>query len=162
MSTPAPARGGGGFGHGLPDWLRPREQESPGAGRTRLIETTLLVLVGLALAIATVNDVARQVNVNHRLVADLRSWRAYTRHDYKNLSVEQDFYGHTTRDIVCGNVTPGPPKERTQLCLTLTGPVIGGRRAAHGGFYLPAKVQDIRRYRYGCYGSAKAAGLCPR
>jgi hypothetical protein len=153
---------GGNFGRGLPGWTRPREEELPGAGRTRLIETTLLVLVGLVLAIATVNDVVRQVHVNHRLVADLRTWRQYTGHAYKNLSVEQDFYGHTTRDIVCGNVAPGAPKERTQLCLVLTGPVVAGRRAARGGFYLPAKVDDVRSYRYACYGSARSAGLCPR
>jgi hypothetical protein len=160
MSAPSgPLREG--FGRGLPAWLRPRDEELRGDGRTRLIETTLLVLVGLLLAIATINDVVRQTHVNHRLVADLRTWRQYTGHAYKNLSVEQDLYGHTTRDIVCGNVTPGPPKERTQLCLALTGPVFAGRRAALGGFYLPPKVDDVRRYRYACYGSAKAAGLCP-
>jgi hypothetical protein len=78
------------------------------------------------------------------------------------VSVEQDLYGHSTRDIACGNVAPGAPKARTQLCIVLTGPVRAGRRAAHGGFYLPPKVDDVARYRYGCYGSAKAAGLCPR
>jgi hypothetical protein len=161
MSAPSGPLGGD-LGRGLPAWLRPRDTELEGSGRTRLIETTLLVLVGLLLAIATVNDVVRQTHVNHRLVADLRTWREYTGHAYKNLSVEQDLYGHTTRDIVCGNVTPGPPKARTQLCLALTGPVSAGRRAALGGFYLPPKVDDVRRYRYGCYGSARSAGLCPR
>jgi hypothetical protein len=160
MSAPAPSLGGG-FGRELPAWLRPREQEPAGSGRTRLIETTLLVLVGLLLAIATVNDVVRQVHVNHRLVADLRTWREYTGHDYKNLQVAQDLNGHTTREIVCGNLTPGAPKARTQLCLVMSGPVVRGRRAARGGFYLPAKVDDVRRYRYACYGSAKSAGLCP-
>jgi hypothetical protein len=160
MSAPRGSLGGG-FGRALPAWLRPRDEELRGDGRTRLIETTLLVLVGLLLAIATVNDVVRQTHVNHRLVADLRTWREYTGHAYKNLSVEQDLFGHTTRDIVCGNVTPGPPKARTQLCLALTGPVSAGRRAALGGFYLPPKVDDVRHDRYACYGSAKAAGLCP-
>lgn len=130
--------------------------------RTRLVETTLLVLAGVLLAIATVNDVVLQTHVNHRLVADLRTWRQYTGHRYKNVSVEQDLHGHTTRDIACGNVTPGPPKERTQLCIVLTGPVRDGLRAARGGFYLPPRVDDLRAYRYGCYGSARDAGLCPR
>jgi hypothetical protein len=152
----------GGFGSGLPEPLRPREREQPGGGQTRLVETTLLVLVGLFLLIATVNDLVRQTHVNHRLVADLHTWRQYTGHDYKNVSVEQDFYGHTARDIACGNVSPGAPKARTQVCIVLTGPVRAGRRAAQGGFYLPPKVDDVPRYRYGCYGSAKAAGLCPR
>ena len=133
-----------------------------GSGQTRLVETTLLVLLGLFLLIATVNDLVRQTHVNHRLVADLRTWREYTGHDYKNVSVEQDLYSHTTRDIACGNVSPGAPKARTQLCIVLSGPTRAGRRAAHGGFYLPPKVDDVKRYRYGCYGSAKTAGLCPR
>jgi hypothetical protein len=129
---------------------------------TWLIETTLLALVGLLLAIATVNDVVLQTHVNHRLVADLRTWRQYTGHRYKNVSVEQDQITHTTRDIACGNVSPGAPKARTQLCIVLTGPVRAGRRAALGGFYLPPTVDDVRTYRYGCYGVASAAGLCPR
>jgi len=117
--------------------LPPRDVELRGTGRRQLVEVTLLILAGLLLAIATVNDVVEQTHVNHRLNADLRTWRAYTGHDYKNVSTEQDLYGHTTKDVVCGNTTPGPPKERIQLCLQMTGPVIHGRRAARGGWYLP-------------------------
>ncbi len=158
----APARSAGAFGARLPASLRPREHELPGSGRTRLIETTLLVLLGLLLAVATINDVVLQTHVNHRLTADLASWRGYTGHDYKNVSVEQDLFGHSTRDIVCGNTTPGPPKERIQICLAVTGPVIDGHRAIYGGWYLPVKSEDLRRYRYGCYGSTKSEGFCPR
>ena len=83
-STPA---GGGADPTGrLPAWLRPRAIELPGSGRMRLIETTLLILVGVLLAVATANDVVRQTHVNHRLIADLRTWRSYTGHDYHNLS----------------------------------------------------------------------------
>ncbi len=46
--------------------------------------------------------------------------------------MEEDLYGHSTRDYVCGNISPGPPKERTQICLTVTGPVREGRRACKG------------------------------
>lgn len=141
--------------------LRPRTEEVAGTGRQWRLETAALVLVGLMLAVATINDVKQQTNVNRRLIADLRTWREYTGHDYKNVSVEEDLYGHTTRDTACGNVTPGPPKERTQICLTLIGPVRDGRRDAPGGWYLPAKAEDLRRYRYGCYGAAKSEGLCP-
>lgn len=144
----------------LPEWLRPREQERQGTGRRRLIEVTLLILAGLLLAVATVNDLVDQTHVNHRLIADLRTWREYTGHDYKNVSTEQDLYGHTTRDVVCGNTTPGPPKERVQLCLQLTGPVIDGRRAAHGGWYLPPKAEDVPAVRYGCFGSATPTQFC--
>ncbi len=148
------------FGAGLPAWLRPLDAEQPGLRRTRLIETTLLLLAGLLLAIATVDDVVLQTHVNHRLVADLNTWRAYTGHDYHNVSPERDIFGHTTRDFVCGNTVPGPPKERTQICLVMTGPVIHGRRAVHAGWYLRPKTEDLLRYRYACFGSAAQQGLC--
>jgi hypothetical protein len=146
----------------LPGWLRPREAELPGSGRTRLIETTLLVLVGILLAVATVNDVGRQAGVNHRLIADLRTWREYTGHGYHNLAIEQELLGKSTqREVVCGNTSPGAPKARTQLCLAIWGPVVGGRRAVHGGWYLPPKAEDVRAKRYGCFGPA-SQGKCPR
>jgi hypothetical protein len=146
----------------LPTWLQPREVESPGTGRRRLVEVTLLILAGLLLTIATVNDLVDQTHVNRRLIADLRTWREYTGHDYRNLSTEQDLYGHSTRDVVCGNTTPGPPKGRIQLCLRMTGPVIDGRRAARGGWYLPPKAEDVPAFRYGCFGSATPAVFCNR
>jgi hypothetical protein len=154
-----PRRGSGWW---PPGWSRPREAEPPVAGRTRLVETTVLLLAGLFLSIATVNDVVRQTHVNHRLVVDLRTWRLYTGHDYHNLSLNQDFRGHSTREVVCGNTAPGGPKERVQLCLVVSGPVSGGRRAVRGGWYLPAKAEDLRGYRYGCFGSASAQHLCSR
>jgi hypothetical protein len=160
MSSPTPSTVG--FGARLPAWLRPRETEAPGQGRTRLIESTLMVLIALILAIATIDDVVLQTHVNHRLTADLLTWRTYTGHEYKNLSVEQDIFGHTTRDVVCGNTVPGPPKERIQLCLVMTGPLRAGRRAARGGWYLPAKAEDLRARRYGCFGSARDGSFCPR
>ena len=128
----------------------------------RAVETVVLVLVGLLLAVATINDVVRQTHTNHRLVADLRTWRLYTGHAYHNLSVSQDVYTHTTRDVVCGNTSPGGPKERVQLCVTMTGPVVNGRRSAPGGWYLPPKAENLRRYRYACFGQAKEQRQCPR
>lgn len=146
----------------LPEWARPRESERKGLGSLRLAETTLLILFGLLLAIATVNDVRQQTHVNHRLNADLATWRAVTGHDYHSIGVEQDIKEHTTRDIVCGNVSPGGPKERTQLCLRMTGPVHGNRRQVAGGYYLPPRSEDLARLRYGCFGPALQAGLCAR
>jgi len=49
----------------------------------------LLVLAGILLATATVNDVVRQAHVDHRLIADLSTWRMSTGHDYHNLTVQQ-------------------------------------------------------------------------
>jgi hypothetical protein len=158
ITTPS-AREGFGF---LPPRLRPRESELPGSGRMRLIETTLLVLLGLLLAVATLNDVVRQTHVNDRLIADLATWRGYTGHPYHNISIEQELFGPASgHEVVCGNTRPGAPKARTQLCLVVYGPIHGGRRTVHGGWYLPPKVEDVRADRYGCFGEA-ARGLCPR
>jgi hypothetical protein len=131
--------------------------------RVRLIETTLLVLFGLLLAGATVNDVLRQTHVNQRLIADLRTWRTYTGHNYHNLTLEQTVFGERSqRDVVCGNTTPGAPKARIQLCLAISGPTVHGRRTVSGGWRLPARTEeDLPRNRYGCFGPA-AAGMCPR
>jgi hypothetical protein len=130
--------------------------------RVRLIETTILILFGLLLAGATINDVARQTHTNQRLIEDLRTWRVYTGHDYHNLSIEQTLFGERSqREVVCGNTAPGAPRARIQLCLAIWGPVVDGRRTVHGGWYLPARIEeDLRRHRYGCFGSA-AAGICP-
>jgi hypothetical protein len=146
----------------LPEALRPREGEVPGSGRLRLIETTLLVLLGLLLAIATVNDVVRQTHVNGRLIADIATWRAYTGHPYHNLSIEQELFGAGSQhEVVCGNTSPGGLKARTQVCLVIYGPQSAGRRTVHGGWYLPPKVDDVRADRYGCFGAA-SRGMCPR
>jgi hypothetical protein len=161
MSAPGTAQASG--WDRLPPALRPREHESRGNGDRWAIETTLLVLIGLLLAIATINDVARQVGVNHRLIADQQTWRHYTGHDYKNVGVDQELLGPSSQhEVVCGNTSPGPPKERAQVCLVVWGPVVGGRRSVHGGWYLPAGAQDdVRPLRYGCFGYA-GRGACPR
>jgi hypothetical protein len=144
----------------LPEWARPRESERRGLGSLRLTETTILILVGVLLAIATVNDLVQQTHLNHRLIADLHTWRTATGHDYHNLTVSQDLKTHTTRDTVCGNVSPGGPKERTQVCVTLVGPTIDGKRAISGGFYLPPMSENERSKRYSCFGAATSAGSC--
>jgi len=142
--------------------LRPRAVELPGTGSLRLVETTLLVLVGIALAVATINDVGRQIGVNHRETADLRTWRAYTHHDYVNITIDQELLGLTSeREVLCGNTSPGAPKARTQICLAIWGPVVNGRRSVHGGWYLPPKDEDVRAHRYGCFGEA-SSGICPQ
>lgn len=130
---------------------------------SRLIETTLLVLLGILLAVATVNDVVRQTHVNRRIEADIATWHAYTGHDYKNIGIDQELLGVASgRDVACGNVSPGAPQSRPQICLVLEGPARGGRREVAGGWYLPAETHsDTRPYRYGCFGRA-GAGQCAR
>ncbi|MGP0101288.1 MAG: hypothetical protein ACLPUT_06680 [Solirubrobacteraceae bacterium] len=145
----------------LPPWLRPRTVELKGGGNLRLIETTLLVLVGVVLATATVNDVGREVGINRRLIADLKTWRQYTGHDYHNISIDQEALGAgSDREVLCGNTSPGPPKGRTQICLAIWGAVVSGRRTVHGGWYLPPGIEDVTARRYGCFGPA-GRGRCP-
>jgi len=142
--------------------VAPASARRPARGDVWLIETTLLVLVGIVLAVATVNDVARQTGVNHRLIADLKTWRHYTGHDFHNISVDQEALGSASqREVLCGNTSPGPPKTRTQLCLAIWGAVVDGRRTVHGGWYLPAYAEDLASERYGCFGAA-GQGRCPR
>jgi hypothetical protein len=160
MSQPSPSAEGGAWGR-LPPWLRPRTIELAGSGRLRLIETTLLVLLAVFLASATVNDVARQTVVNHRLIADLKTWRHYTGHDFHDLSTDQILFGSASqREVVCGNTSAAPPKTRTQICLAIWGPIVDGLRAVHGGWYLPPKTEDSRADRYGCFGPG-SRGICP-
>ena len=147
----------------LPAALRPREQGSgESSGRRRRIETALLLVLGVLLLVATINDLSRQRNVNARLNADLRTWRAYTGHAYHNLLVDTQLLGPTSkREVVCGNTSPGPPKSRSQICLLIWGPTVDGRRRVHGGWYLPPRSEDVAGLRYGCFGP-DAAGYCRR
>jgi hypothetical protein len=147
----------------LPERLRPRERElpsPPARGDLRRVESILLVIAFLVLAAAVVNDVVLQTHVNYRITADLRTWRRLTGHDYHNISAEQDLKGHTTRDVLCGNTSPGAPGALPQICLIMTGPVVHGLRTAHGGFYLPPYDSDKYAHRYACFGSAARARLC--
>jgi hypothetical protein len=144
----------------LPKWGRPLDEERRGLGSLRLAETTILILIGVFLAVATVDDVVQQTHVNHRLSADLLTWRTLTGHDYVNLDTEQDVKTYSTRDTVCGNVSPGAPGERAQVCLMLAGSVVKGLRSVSGGYYLPPYKADLRANRYGCFGLAAEEALC--
>jgi hypothetical protein len=144
----------------LPEWARPLEHEKRGLGSLRLAETTILILLGVFLAVATVNDVVQQTHVNHRIIADDLTWRAATRHDYHEINTEQDVKTHTTRDVVCGNVAPGGPDEHTQVCLVLVGAVHNGLREVSGGYYLAPETVDITRHRFACFGEPAQTGLC--
>jgi hypothetical protein len=120
----------------------------------------ILVIVGLIFATATVNDVVRQTHVNHRLDADLRTWRTLTGHDYKNVALEQDVTHFTSTDVACGNTSAGAPESVPRVCLIISGAVRGGLREVRGGYYLPAYVPDLRVSRYACFGSAREASKC--
>jgi hypothetical protein len=159
VSGPQASAENGSFAR-LPEWARPRESERRGLGSLRLAETTILILLGLFLAVATVDDLVQQTHVNHRIVADDHTWRTATGHDYREITTEQDVKTHSTRDVVCGNVSPGGPKEHAQICLALVGAVVSGFREVSGGYYLPPHTIDVRRNRYACFGAPAGAGLC--
>ena len=159
MSEPTASAAKQPFGW-LPEWARPLDSEKRGFGSLHLAETTILILLGVFLAVATVNDLVQQTHVNHRIVADNATWRAVTRHDYHEINTEQDVKTHTTRDVVCGNVEPGGPDEHTQICLVMVGPVRGGYREVSGGYYLAPETVDLLRHRYACFGEPARAGLC--
>jgi hypothetical protein len=144
----------------LPERLRPRRQERRGRGDLRRVESTLLALAFTVLAMATVNDVVRQVHINERQTAGLRTWRRVTGNDYQNISIEQDLTGYSAREVLCGNTDPGPPGTMPQVCLIVTGPMVHGLRAAKGGFYLPPYFPDKRENRYACFGTAVGEDLC--
>ena len=139
-----------------------RNGEGRPSSRLRLLESIVLLAAALLLGVATVNDIVRQTHINHRLVADLRTWRAYTGHDYRRLGASQDFRHHTTREVVCGNTSPGAPGARVQLCLLVRGPVSRGRRSVSGGWYVPPRTSDVVPNRYGCFGAAGSEARCPR
>ncbi|MGA9285618.1 MAG: hypothetical protein WBV85_09265 [Solirubrobacteraceae bacterium] len=159
MSEPGASTAREPFGW-LPEWARPLEREKRGLGSLRLAETTILILLGVFLAVATVNDVVQQTHVNHRIIADDLTWRMATHHDYHEINTEQDVKTHTTRDVVCGNVSPGGPDEHTQVCLVLVGSVHSGLREVSGGYYLAPETVDIVRHRFACFGEPAQAGLC--
>ncbi len=137
----------------------PRRRDT---GTVRAIETTVLVIVGVILAVATVNDVGRQVQINHRLIADLRTWRQYTGHDYRNISIDSETLGlDSEREILCGNTTPGPPGARTQVCLAIWGP-IRKRRAHRSRRLVPAAARRRPVARTATAASDRAYGECVR
>ena len=134
-----------------------KERAACGWSRRRLL------ILGLSARDRHGQRRGRQTHVNHRLIADLHTWRAYTR---PRLPQPVGRTGpariHTTHDVVCGNTTPGPPKQRIQLCLLMSGPVItaGAPRTAAGT--CRRKVEDAPRLRYGCFGAASRAGKAAR
>lgn len=146
----------------LPPALRPRDRDAQG-GSARLVETTLLVVLAVFLALVTIYDLHRETSINDRLSADENTWRQYKHLDVE-LSVDTILLGQegykSTREVVCGNTRPGKPGTRTQLCLEIWGPVHHGVRTVHGGWYLPPKVPDVKSKRYGCFGYVPP-GICP-
>jgi hypothetical protein len=133
----------------------------------RRAETVVLCLLALLLAVATVYDTTREVRIDRRLHADLVSWHALTGSHDSAAFTETDARHGTATDVVCGRVPPSLRRVRYFACLVFQGSIRrDGHRAATGGYYLLAelrgsrwRVRDLARYRYGCFGSARRAGI---
>jgi hypothetical protein len=152
----------------LPEPLRPLDQEPPRLRRrVRRFEAAILVIAAVGLAVATIHDLVREVNLGIRLHADLVSWERITGATYHNPLIEQDVKHYTTKDTVCADTENVKPKGSTLVCLIFVGPVRHGLRRAVGGYYLVAEGTDVHepvlndyQYRYGCFGRAATEGLC--
>jgi len=148
----------------LPAWAAhgPQGERDPASRDVRAIETTIMVLLGLLLAVAVIYDVAHQVRLNTRETADRASWRAYEHvTDVKTrLDVRVPLRG--TTDYVCRSTStvPAVALHQVRLCLQFTGPIVNDRRRVDGGYYLAPHASDRAAYRYGCFGAPAQSALC--
>jgi len=145
----------------LPRWAQPRpEAHGDPAGRDlRGIETALLIILGLVLAVAVVHDVVLQVRLNTRESADRTTWRAYEHRYVKVLDVRT--LEHGTIDFVClPSLTKTAAEREIRPCLMISGPIVNGHRTVDGGYFIPPKRADRYQYRYGCFGLPAQRQLC--
>ena len=141
--------------------MRPRPREPRETRWQRPLELALLIVVGLVLTIATLNDVAIQVGKDNRFSADVRTWRATPATTTMNITTESG--EETATEPVASPAptrAPDHPTARTQLCLVLTGPVPPFPADDRGGYYIPAYFPNKAAHRYGCFGTAVGEGLC--
>lgn len=142
----------------LPAWLRPLGQEPRGEGarRRRRIEGAVLLAVFTLLAVATFNDVAHEVKRNERAAVDRRTWNSYVHRDLAKVAVKLGLRSRT--DLACAAPSH---TARMNICLVIADPTLpNGLRTVQGGYYVPLKAANIRRYRSGCFGIAVRRALC--
>jgi hypothetical protein len=140
----------------LPAPLRARAQgvDAPSAPR-RSLELAVLIVLGLVLLAATLNDTFTQVHINERLAVDKTTWYAYTDRVVK-LGLTQGV--GTSTDVACGVPRAGAGY---RLCLVISGPTVGGVRHVAGGYHLPLRSADSLIHRSDCFGRAAAQEECP-
>ncbi len=143
----------------LPPWLRPREREVENRLLAR-IETAVLLAAAVLLAVVAFNDIFWTVQDAGVLVSDQQTWRHYTGRDYFNVSAGRLVFNEPI-DVSCANSSPGRPGARTQICLIMHGPAVGGLRHVIGGWRLAPHTGDFARNRYACFGAARTTSLCP-
>lgn len=143
----------------MPAWLRPRDVDVS-SRRLWRIETVALALAGVVLFGVAFNDIFWSVQDAGVLVADQNTWRHYTGRDYYNVSAGRLVFNQPI-DVSCADATPGPPGERTQICLIMKGPAVDGVRTVIGGWRIPPREGDFARHRYECFGAARTKTICP-
>lgn len=139
----------------LPPALRPREADDGGGRGRRTAELAFLIVLGVLLAAATINDLAKQVRTDIRLGDDKKTWVAYTQHPVKKLTLIAGI--GTTRDVVCGPPFTGADYRQ---CLVMVGPTRSGVRTVAGGYRLPLTGNDLYRHRWACAGEPAQRQLC--
>jgi hypothetical protein len=125
----------------------------------------VLLVAGLVLAVATVNDIGRSVHITERIKLDQHTYR-YVMHTHggvataiRKVSVTP---GSTTKIDVACSPTPGGP--RGSSCLVIGGPAGGvgvqHLRRVEGGYRLLPGSRNLYAARYGCFGVPARQQLC--
>jgi hypothetical protein len=154
-----------------PAWLRwllrrsDANADGPSNQDLRLIETAVLLVAGLVLAVATVNDIGRSVHITERIKLDQHTYR-YVMHTQRGVvtSIRKVSVtpGSTTKiDVACSPPAGGP---RGSSCLVIGGPArgVGAQhlRTVEGGYRLLPGSRNLYVARYGCFGVSARQRLC--
>jgi hypothetical protein len=147
----------------LPRWAAPAPRPSPaptegeGGHRAWRIETLVLVVIGLLLTAAVVNDVVRQLGIDARKKVDMRTFAHYVPGTPpKHIEVAAGQRG--LPDITCGRPVI---YANVRVCLIMIGSSHVLYRDVVGRYTLPFLHSDRRRYRFACAGYAVTHHLCP-
>ena len=154
-----------------PAWLRwllrrsDANADGPANADLRLIETAVLLVAGLVLAVATVNDIGRSVHITERVKGDQHTYRYYM-HTQRGVATSIHKVsvtpGTMTKvDVAC---SPSPGGPRGSSCLVIGGPARGAgaqhQRTVEGGYRLLPNSRNRYVARYGCFGVPARQQLC--
>ena len=149
-------------------WLLRRSDANAGGPANpdlRLIETAILIVAGLVLAVATANDIGRSVHITERLKIDAHTYRYYMHtqghvtKSIRKVPVTPAIYSKV--DVAC---SPPPGGPRASTCLVIGGAVhaspSGQVRDVIGGYRLLPGSRNRYAARYACFGVSAAQQLC--
>jgi hypothetical protein len=149
-------------------WLLRRSDanaDGPSNPDLRLIETAVLLVAGLVLAVATVNDIGRSVHISERIGVDQHTYRYYM-HTQGGVatSIRKVPVTPGTRTKVDVACSPPPGGTRGSTCLVIGGPAGGAgpqhQRTIEGGYRLLPDSRNRYVARYGCFGVSARQQLC--